>query len=208
MQPFIAAMLRIRHAFYAAVVRSLLRTKHLLQTILKIWISPSVLKAKNVDEGGANIGGAKLGAEHFLEVIEKQFREPMGAKKLVALSKGLKAQMLESMSDNPLCMLPSFNHQLPSGQEHDTILALDVGGSTFRVALVELLGGKARGQEHRILTRATFKISEDIRQLRGLLFFDWMAEKIQETLSKEPTTCHDTSSFPVSMGMAWSFPIQ
>lgn len=207
MQPFIAAMLKVRQAFYAAIARSLLRTKNLLQTILKIWVSPSIIKGENVGEGGSSVGGARPAAQHFLDVVEQHFRDSMGEKRLVALSNGLKTQMLGSMSDNPSCMLPSFNHQLPSGDECGTFLALDVGGSTFRVALVKLLGRKMEGQECKILTKATFKISDDIRRLKGLLFFDWMAERIEETLL-EQSEGHNTSSAPLSMGMAWSFPIE
>jgi hexokinase len=103
-------------------------------------------------------------------------------------------------------MLPSYNHQLPSGDECGTFLALDVGGSTFRVALIEL-SGKSAEQECRILKRATFKISNGIKQLKGVLFFDWMAERIEETLSGQ-NEGHDMSDAPLSMGLAWSFPIE
>jgi hexokinase len=207
MQPFIAAMLKVRQAFYAAIIRSLLKTKHLLQTILKIWVSPSIFKGENVGEGGSSAGGVKPGTQHFLEAVEQLFRDSMGEKQLVDLSNGLKTQMLGSMSSNPACMLPSFNHQLPSGTEHGTFLALDVGGSTFRVALVKLLGRETDVQACEILTRASFKIDEDIRQLKGILFFDWMARRIEDTLLEE-TEGRNMSGTPLSMGMAWSFPIE
>ncbi|KAE9377314.1 actin-like ATPase domain-containing protein [Stipitochalara longipes BDJ] len=214
MQPFIAAMSKVRQAFFAAIVRSLLRTKSLLQTILNIWISPSVIKGENVDaniNGGASTSssnGRKIGRDEFLEIVEKAFRPSSSRKRLEDLSEGMKKQFLESMEDNQLCMLPSYNHQLPSGDERGSFLALDVGGSTFRVALIELSGREAgAGQEGRILKRATFKINGGVKQLKGVLFFDWMAERIEETLSGQ-SEGHDMSEAPLSMGLAWSFPIE
>ena len=213
MQPFIAAMSKVRQAFFAAIVRSLLRTKSLLQTILKLWISPSVIKGENVDanaNGGATSSshGRKMGRDEFLDMVEKAFRPPTSKKRLGELSEGMRKQFLDSMEDNQLCMLPSYNHQLPSGDERGSFLALDVGGSTFRVALIELSGRDAgAGQEGRILKRATFKIDNGVRQLKGVLFFDWMAERIEETLSGQ-SEGHDMSEAPLSMGLAWSFPIE
>jgi hexokinase len=212
MQPFIAAMSKVRQAFFAAIIRSLLRTKSLLQTILNIWISPSIIKAKNVDantNGEASHGSTKkIGVNDFMEMVEKAFRPPTSRKRLSDLSEGLRKQFLDSMEDNPLCMLPSYNHQLPSGDERGTFLALDVGGSTFRVALIELPGrGAETGQEARVLKRATFKINNGVKQLKGVLFFDWMAERIGETLSGQAEG-HDMSDAPLSMGLAWSFPIE
>jgi hexokinase len=206
MQPFIAAMSKVRQAFYAAIVRSLLRTKSLLQGILKLWISPSIIKGGNVD-GDAGHGGAKIGINEFLEMVEKAFRPSSSRKRLETLSDGMKKQFLESMEDNPLCMLPSYNHQLPNGDEQGTFLALDVGGSTFRVALIELSGRKGAGQECRILQKATFKINNSVKQLKGILFFDWMAQRIEETLSGQ-SEGRGMSDAPLPMGLAWSFPIE
>lgn len=206
MQPLIAAMAKVRQAFYATIIRSLLRSKLLLQSLLNIWISPSILgKQDVVDDCHASEGRSNV--DDFLAGVADLFRLSMEEEKLIALSEGLKTQMVASMGNNPLCMLPSFNHQLPSGEECGTFLALDVGGSTFRVALVELSGRQAKGQECKILTRATFKINNAVRQLEGVMFFDWMAEKIETTLAGE-LKVHNKSAVPISMGLAWSFPIE
>ncbi|CZR61181.1 probable hexokinase-1 [Phialocephala subalpina] len=205
MQPFIAAMQKVRQAFLAAIIKSFLRTKHVLQTILNIWISPSVIKDENGSISSRN--GRRLGAAEFVEVVENAFRGLVGRTRLVALSDGLRKEFLDSMYDNPLCMLPSYNHQLPSGEERGTFLALDVGGSTFRVALIELSGRKSDGQECKILKRNTFKIDRTVKQLKGVLFFDWMAERIEEVLSGQAEG-HDMSNAPLTMGLAWSFPIE
>lgn len=205
MQPFIAAMFKVRQAFYAAIIKSLLRTKSLLQTILNIWISPSIIKGENVES--EEVRGGKRRREEFLEDVEKALRKDVQKERLLKLSKGLKVQFEGSLLDNPLCMLPSYNHQLPTGDEHGTYLALDVGGSTFRVALIQLSGRRSEGSESKILKSRSVKIDNTVKQLKGVAFFDWMAARIDDTLSGQ-SKGHEMSDAPLSMGMAWSFPIE
>jgi hexokinase len=198
MQPFIFAMLRIRWAFYAAI-KSLLRTKSLLQAILTVWISPAILKS-NQDAGRRKLGP-------FVTEVEDLFQKPTGQARLIALSDGLMEQFKESLQENTQCMLPSYNHQLPTGDERGTYLGLDVGGSTFRVALIELAGRKTDGNKCKILKKDSFKIDNAVKQLKGVAFFDWMAGKIEDTISGQ-TEGHEMSDAPLSMGLAWSFPIE
>jgi hexokinase len=181
MQPFIAAMLKVRKAFYAAILKSLLHTKSLLQTILNIWVSPSIIKGENVES--EEVRGGRKRREEFLEDVDKALRKDVGRERLLQLSKGLKVQFEESLLDNPLCMLPSYNHQLPTGHERGTYLALDVGGSTFRVALIQLSGREVDGSESKILKSRSVKIDSTVKQLKGVAFFDWMAARIEDTLS-------------------------
>lgn len=202
MQPFIAAMLKVRQALFAAVIRSLRRTKSLLRTILTFWISPLVLKGEDVASSSS-----KKRREEFLEDVERCLKDEVTRKRLLAISNGIKGQLKASLQENPLNMLPSYNHQLPTGNECGTYLALDVGGSTFRVALIELFGKKGEAQESKVLTSRSVKIDQTIRQLKGQAFFDWMAEKIDETLSGQ-SEGHDPIGAPLSMGLAWSFPIE
>jgi len=139
--------------------------------------------------------------------VKRELRRGMQRDRLVAFSNGLKRQMEESLLDNPLCMLPSYNHKLPTGDECGTYLALDVGGSTFRVALVGLSGRKSEGKECSILKSKSIKIDSAVKQLQGVLFFDWMAERIDETLSRQAEG-QEMSGTPLSMGLSWSFPIE
>jgi hexokinase len=205
MQPFTAAMLRVREAFYAAIVKSLLRTKSLLQTILNIWISPSsIVKEETVDAGGKS---DQKKVKDFMDGVEREFRGRTRTSNLVALSEGLREEFYESLLENPQCMLPSYIHQLPTGRESGTYMALDVGGSTFRVALVELTGLKNGAQKARILELTSFKIGHAERLLKGVAFFDWMADRIGETLSKQKEG-QDLSEAPLSVGLSWSFAIE
>jgi len=142
----------------------------------------------------------------FLDGVEREFRDCTSISSLAALSVGLRQEFDESLLENPQCMLPSYNHQLPTGRESGTYLALDVGGSTFRVALVELTGRKSGEQETRILELSSFKIGHAERLLKGVAFFDWMANRIGETLLKQKAD--QKSEAPLSAGLSWSFPIE
>jgi hexokinase len=118
-------------------------------------------------------------------------------------------------------MLPSYQHSLPTGNERGDFLALDVGGSTFRIALMRLTGKTKSSHPSTTSTTPdtpckadalqvrrirTFPIDESIRRLLGEAFFDWIADRIGDMLH-EYNHIHGTSNAHLSMGLAWSFPI-
>ena len=144
--------------------------------------------------------------EILLQEVQKQFEEQTRINDLLALSEKLQAELRQHMISSPQCMLPSFNYELPTGQEQGTYLALEVGGSNLRVALVELNGRKLG---MRILRWVCFAIETAIRQLKEYDFFEWMAERVGELLKMgvEPLG-HTEGIAPLSMGVAWSFPIE
>ncbi|KAK6613847.1 hexokinase-1 [Botrytis cinerea] len=197
MQPFIAAMHRVRQAFYAAFIKSFLKTKSILEIIIKFWIAPSTIKRfkdENVDVKEISLTKVKK----FLDEVKAAFKDSTTEASLLALSDGLRKEFAESLLENPQCMLPSYNHQLPSGHECGTYLALDVGGSTFRVALIKLAGKGCEGKEIEIIELKSFKIKNAERQLVGVQFFDWMADRIVDTLSGG-TEEHVMSKAPLSV---------
>lgn len=107
-------------------------------------------------------------------------------------------------------MLPSYNHTLPGGDERGRYLSLDVGGSTLRVALVELRGqGEGvKGRESGIVCMESFPIGNAVMALEGVAFFDWMAARIVETLAKEKEGPMWEEQAILPMSLAWSFPIE
>lgn len=214
MQPIIAAMAKVRGAFYAAFVRSLLKTKSILATILKFWISPAVIVGK-VNRQGLDVkkdvsqregDEADHVVQRFLRNVERELRGSVDLETLSRLSNGMKAQMETCLLGSEVCMLPSYNHQLPTGYETGTYLALDVGGSTFRVALIKLTRNADAKSDSEIVSIRSFKIDQAVKQLQGILFFDWLAERVEETLSRH-FEGHDPDNM-LSTGMAWSFPIE
>jgi len=145
--------------------------------------------------------------DDLLREIQRLLEAPLATAKMLDMSTRLQAQFAPKLQSSDICMLPSYNHKLPSGFEKGTYLALDVGGSTFRIALVELNGRRPDTKNMRIVVMKSYKIDEKVRQRRGNDFFEWMAEKIQDALA-DPLLQNstDTKSFP--MGLAWSFPVE
>lgn len=206
MQPFTAAMLRFRSAVYAAILRSLTRTKSLLQCILDLWISsaPFVKTSTSTDGESDDDQGSLV---KFMDGVKKSFIDGVTLASLLALSRGLRREFHESLVDNAQCMLPSFNYQLPTGRESGTYLALDVGGSNFRVALICLSGYQLDGQEAKLLGLSCFPVTRSQKLLKGIAFFDWMADRIHEVLQQQNERLQ-LSDGPLSVGVSWSFPIQ
>ena len=143
--------------------------------------------------------------DDFLCEIQGLFKAPSNATSLLAFSEKLQEQFQEKLQVSNICMLPSYNHTLPTGHERGTYLALDVGGSTFRVALVELGGSGDKTME--IKTMQCHQIGNAVRVLEGHAFFDWMAARIQEALNGyDGEIAHGAE--PLRMGLSWSFPIE
>ncbi|KAB8223019.1 hypothetical protein BDV33DRAFT_47052 [Aspergillus novoparasiticus] len=135
--------------------------------------------------------------------IDHVFTAPLSLQNMALMSEKIREQLRICLQSSPVSMLPSYNHALPSGTEKGTFLALDVGGSTFRVALIELRGNG----DMEILRVNSSPIDEQVKLLEGTLFFDWMAEKIDSMLS-EVGAQYGRELAPLSMGLSWSFPVE
>ncbi|KAL2218023.1 putative hexokinase [Thermoascus aurantiacus ATCC 26904] len=141
--------------------------------------------------------------DDFFQEIERLFTAPLGTQNMLRMSEKTREQFRACLQSSPVCMLPSYNHTLPTGEEKGTYLALDVGGSTFRVALIELCG---RSEGMRIIRVSSSPIDSAVKLLEGTAFFDWMAEKIDAMLA-EVDEKYGRNSVPLPMGLSWSFPI-
>lgn len=146
--------------------------------------------------------------EEYLEEVRRLFEEPLQTEKLLGISQQLQSECRERLLKSDISMLPSYQHTLPSGHERGDFLALDVGGSTFRIALIRLTGkSKLGGDNMQVRRTRKFIINEDIRGLQGQAFFDWMADRISEML-EEYNHINGTTNARLPMGLAWSFPIE
>ena len=145
--------------------------------------------------------------DSLLREIQRLLEAPLEPAQLLHMSEKLQEQFAPKLQASDICMLPSYNDKLPTGLERGTYLALDVGGSTFRVAVVELLGKQSDAKSMRIVTMKSYPIDNTVRHLKGTAFFDWMAEKIEAAISDpEVKKTNGTKEFP--MGLAWSFPVE
>jgi hexokinase len=150
--------------------------------------------------------GTSKTIDNFLSEVKCLFTAPLDPSIQLAMSTKLQEQFREKLQASAFCMLPSYNHTLPTGYEKGKYLALDVGGSTFRVALVSLTG-KDNGGSMKIVKMSSYRISNKVRALRGHHFFDWMAERIGETLN-DPVVKEAQGESLLPMGLAWSFPVE
>lgn len=200
MQPLVSAMTNFRKAFFAALVKSLLRGKSLIQAIIAYWMHPSASNGQTAPQKSL---------QDFLKDAEACLIGPISGDGLVKLSSDLRKQFFDGFQSDGESMLPSYSHQLPTGQEHGQYLALDVGGSTLRVALVKLSGRSSStvGSDGDIVSMQNFKITRDIKNLEGMAFFNWMAARIKETLSSSLKQ-ENAMDKPIPVALAWSFPIE
>lgn len=139
--------------------------------------------------------------------VAELFNAPVNPMRMLRMSSRLQRRYLEKLKESTECMLPSFNYTLPNGHEVGTYLVLDVGGSTLRIALVELCG-KSRGVDGlKIIQMSVSPINNVVRRLSGTAFFDWMAQQIVDMLADCPKTDgRGTEALPV--GLSWSFPFE
>lgn len=96
-----------------------------------------------------------------------------------------------------LQMCNTYITQLPDGTEEGEYLALDLGGTNFRVILLELSKGKLIREEVKY-----FHVSEPLRLGHGIPLFDYLAACIHEFCVE-----HNLSNRRLPLGFTFSFPM-
>ena len=147
-----------------------------------------------------------LDMDRFRTEAEKMFTNALTPDVLQTMSAALLTEYERACQMSDIGMLPSFCHTLPTGEEIGRFLAVDVGGSTLRVALTQLNGRRSNGDEVTILKCRHHVIDETSRGLIGRAFFSWIADRIAETLEGDDQWL--CAKEPLHMGLAWSFPIE
>lgn len=151
--------------------------------------------------------------EHTLndlqDEVQRLFKQQLKIESLLDLSKQLQGELKQHLISSPQCMLPSYNYNLPTGEEKGIYLALEVGGSNLHMAMVELHGRDSGPNPMRIRCTMSFPIDNSVRQLQEYAFFDWMAARIGDVLELESGSEYfGKKSEPLRVGVAWSFPIE
>eukprot|EP00397_Hematodinium_sp_SG-2012_P014226 GEMP01014457.1.p1 GENE.GEMP01014457.1~~GEMP01014457.1.p1 ORF type:complete len:528 (+),score=123.44 GEMP01014457.1:72-1586(+) len=132
--------------------------------------------------------------------LHKEFH--YSAKELIAIAKeiledfhqGLDAA--EPSADVQIPMIPSYVTKLPTGTEKGDFLALDMGGTNFRLLKINLLGDgttSIKATKEEIPAQATTGDATDL--------FSYIAEKV---LKFVPESVNATS--PLPLGFTFSFP--
>ena len=148
---------------------------------------------------------ASRSMDDLLLEVEELFTQQLRIESLLSISRKIQSELRERLNSSPQSMLPSYNYTLPTGQERGLYLALEIGGSTLRVALVQLYGKSVNHERLRVRRIKCSPIDAAVRQLKEVAFFDWIADRIRDMLAMEN---HLTKAEPLRMGIAWSFPVE
>lgn len=95
-------------------------------------------------------------------------------------------------------MFPAYVRSLPTGKERGDILALDLGGTNFRVLLVNLNSGEIK------MKSKVFVIPQSIMLGNGTKLFDHIATCLANFMISEQLTGRD----PLPLGFTFSFPCE
>lgn len=98
-----------------------------------------------------------------------------------------------------LKMLPTYASR-PTGDERGRFLALDLGGTNFRVALLELKGNRKFGK----LKSSKFALQKRHKTRTGKLLFDFLADSIKKFMLRHKIDTQEKHN----MGFTFSFPIK
>nr|CDP97222.1 Bm10227 [Brugia malayi] len=119
---------------------------------------------------------------------------------LMKVSKIMDDEMNRGLRGESSClkMLPSFVRAVPNGTERGDFLALDLGGTNFRVLLIKLKGDVAE------MTGKVYRIPEEIMRGVGTALFDHIGQCLADFL--EEHNLKESKELP--LGFTFSFPVE
>ncbi|XP_056457497.1 hexokinase-4 isoform X2 [Gadus chalcogrammus] len=132
----------------------------------------------------------RLNKEDLQEVMKRMQLE---------MDRGLR---LETHKEASVKMLPTYVCSTPEGSEVGDFLALDLGGTNFRVMLVKVGEDEERGWKVETKNEM-YSISEDAMTGTAEMLFDYIAECISDFLGK-----HHIKHKKLSLGFTFSFPVR
>ncbi|XP_017504018.2 hexokinase-2 isoform X3 [Manis javanica] len=130
----------------------------------------------------------KLSREQLLEVKRRM---------KVEMERGLSK---ETHATAPVKMLPTYVCATPDGTEKGDFLALDLGGTNFRVLLVRVRNGKRRGVE---MHNKIYSIPQEVMHGTGDELFDHIVQCIADFLEYM-----GMKGVSLPLGFTFSFPCQ
>ncbi|KAG7278280.1 hypothetical protein CRUP_036357, partial [Coryphaenoides rupestris] len=109
---------------------------------------------------------------------------------------------LETHKEASVKMLPTYVCSTPEGSEVGDFLALDLGGTNFRVMLVKV--GEDEERRWKVETKnQMYSIPEDAMTGTAEMLFDYIAECISDFLGK-----HHIKHKKLPLGFTFSFPVR
>mmetsp|Transcript_46585 Transcript_46585/g.113445 ORF Transcript_46585/g.113445 Transcript_46585/m.113445 type:complete len:507 (-) Transcript_46585:10-1530(-) len=134
-------------------------------------------------------------------IAELQAQFKLDARRLTTMTNHMLEEMKSGLSrdsDSSLLMLPTHLTSVPTGSEKGDYLALDLGGTNFRVLKVSLEGeGKFK------VDQGKFKVEDVLMKGHGKDLFTFIAKKVKEMV---PQAAKSTTAMP--LGFTFSFPVE
>lgn len=135
----------------------------------------------------------KAGFDEFFKQISREIQADTDIPHLMANARKLAAEYDAQLHRSASAMIPYPPTTLKAVVENKTALALDLGGSTLRIAWVYFSPGQKPKHEH----PRSFEIDVQIRKLRGAQFMAWIVDRVEQAwleLASESAQLDDTRS--------------
>ncbi|XP_077923029.1 hexokinase-3 isoform X3 [Halichoerus grypus] len=173
----------------------------LQETVMLLAPECDVSFIPSVDGGGRGVAmvtavAARLAAHrHLLEETLAPFR--LDHEQLAAVRAQMREAMVKGLRGeaSSLRMLPTYVRATPDGTERGDFLALDLGGTNFRVLLVRVTAGGVK------ITSQVYSIPEYVAQGSGQQLFDHIVDCIVDFQQKQ-----GLSGQSLPLGFTFSFP--
>lgn len=146
-----------------------------------------------------------------LDAIGAQFTLPVDVLVLDGHAAGLLHTLNEALEHNSrLSMLPNCNIT-PTGAENGVFLVIDLGGSTLRVAVIQIDPSSSkdahaadRSNRVHVVVEKKWLVANSFKIIDAN-FFSWIGERIRDTIALQSVL---TSNGPINTGITWSFPLE
>ncbi|KAI5954671.1 NAG5 [Candida jiufengensis] len=141
----------------------------------------------------------------LLDSIVDSFTKPLNNENLNNHSNLLVDDFNSSLLQDSITMIPNYNIS-PTGEEEGSYLVVDLGGSTLRVAIVNIdspLSNKDRKDRLQVIIENKWIISNEYKTI-NYEFFKFIGSKIQDTLNKQSLI---NTKNVINTGITWSFPL-
>ncbi|XP_034870921.1 hexokinase-3 isoform X1 [Mirounga leonina] len=173
----------------------------LQETVMLLAPECDVSFIPSVDGGGRGVAmvtavAARLAAHRrLLEETLAPFR--LDHEQLAAVRAQMREAMVKGLrgESSSLRMLPTYVRATPDGTERGDFLALDLGGTNFRVLLVRVTAGGVK------ITSQVYSIPEYVAQGSGQQLFDHIVDCIVDFQQKQ-----GLSGQSLPLGFTFSFP--
>uniref|UniRef100_A0A670IJ57 Hexokinase-2 n=1 Tax=Podarcis muralis TaxID=64176 RepID=A0A670IJ57_PODMU len=150
-------------------------------------VAAATLRLKHQQEGVAQVLAPFRLSMSDMDTLRTMMRQEM--------EKGLSK---ETHSTATVRMLPTYVRHLPDGTERGEFLALDLGGTNFRVLMVQVKS-KEEGGVH--MVSETYTIPPEVAQSNAIELFDHIVQCINDFHSK-----HSIVGRTLPLGFTFSFP--